>query len=45
MTFEPNMPTIDFLSKPDNIGQMCVCKIVKLESEGQQLLVTKKNPS
>ena len=41
------MPTIGFYPNSENIGQMCIAfaRIVKLESGGQQLSVTKKNHS
>ena len=39
------MPTTGFYPKSENIGQMCILCIVKLESGGQQLLVIKKNLS
>ena len=45
MTFEPKMSTIGFYPKSENIGQMCILCIVKLESGGQQLPVIKENLS
>ena len=44
MTFAPKIPTISFYPKSENQYWIDVClHIVKLESGGQQLQVTKKN--
>ena len=45
MTFEPKMPTISFLSKIRKYWIDVHLRIVKLESGGQQLPVTKTNCS
>ena len=44
MTFAPKMTNLCFYPKSDNIGWIDVrLRIIKLESGGQQLPVTKKN--